>query len=126
MTTELAPLFAVFAPLNAQIAVADARIPLCQYEQGRSACDVYTKPSSWVSPVFAPGVDERGLTPTFICERRNQARAARHLSLARQLQRLVRHHGSGISKSRQIFRAKNSLISRWRGMTDVRRAVGLM
>ena len=26
LTTELAPLFAVFAPLNAQIAVADARI----------------------------------------------------------------------------------------------------
>ena len=32
LTTELAPLFAVFAPLNAQIAVADARIAACTNE----------------------------------------------------------------------------------------------
>ena len=28
-------------------------------------------------------------------------------------------HGSGIPRSRQIFRARNSLISGWRGMADV-------
>jgi len=37
----------------------------------------------------------------------------------RQLHAVVRPQGAGISRSRQIFRAKNSLISRWRGTVDV-------
>ncbi len=40
----------------------------------------------------------------------------------RQLQALVRHHGSGMERSRQILRARNSLMSRCRGTVDVFRA----
>ncbi|WP_396215526.1 hypothetical protein [Gemmatimonas sp.] len=39
LTTELAPLFAVFAPLNAQIAGADARIAAFAKAAGRSRVD---------------------------------------------------------------------------------------
>ena len=41
---------------------------------------------------------------------------------ASSVQRVVRHHGSGISRSRQILQARYSFTSRCRGMTDVRRA----
>ena len=50
LTTMLAPLFAVFAPLNAQIAVADARIAAC-VKEGPSATHLTTAPG--VGPVTA-------------------------------------------------------------------------
>jgi hypothetical protein len=37
----------------------------------------------------------------------------------RQLHAVVRPQGGGISRSRQILRARKSLISRWRGTVDV-------
>jgi hypothetical protein len=40
---------------------------------------------------------------------------------ARRLQHLVRRQGAGISKSRQIFRARKSLISRCRGTVETLR-----
>ncbi len=43
-------------------------------------------------------------------------------SRPRQLQALVRHHGSGMARSRQILRARNSLISRCLGTVDILRA----
>lgn len=42
---------------------------------------------------------------------------------ARQLQYFIRHQGVGISRSLQIFRARNSLISRCRGTVDTFRVV---
>ena len=48
-----------------------------------------------------------------------------HRSFAADLL-FVTRQGMGISRSRQIFRARNSLISRWRGTLEDLRVRGLM
>jgi len=60
------------------------------------------------------------------CPARAQHSASFKAITARQLQALVRHHGSGTSRSRQILRAKKSLISRCLGTVEVLRAGRLM
>lgn len=98
--------------------------PAARYERSRSSSRAATPRSRWrigdtagvgacrCRPSFSGGAECYGV----------QRRADRaNTRAASPLQTHVRRYGSRTSRSRQIFRARKSLISRWRGTVEVLR-----